>query len=54
MLGLQSWAGFSLVEVSRGYSLLGCMRLLIAVASLMEHRLQDVRALVVAACGLSG
>ena len=23
MLGLPSWAGFSLVEVSRGYSLLG-------------------------------
>ena len=31
--------GVSLVRVSRGYSLVAVQRLLIAVASLVEHRL---------------
>ena len=44
---------FSLVEAIRGYSLAVVHRLLIAVASLVaEHRLQSVRASVVAAFGL--
>ena len=46
--------GFSLVAVSRGYSLVGVHGLLIVVASLVvEHRLQGTRASVVAARGLS-
>ena len=39
-LGLRSSSGFSLVVMSRGYSLAAACRLLIAVASLIaEHRL---------------
>ena len=40
MLGLRCCVGFSVVGVSRGYSLVGVCRLLIAVASLVvEPRL---------------
>ena len=37
--GLRCSVGFSLVVASRGYSLVEVCRLLIAVASLVEHRL---------------
>ena len=40
VLGLCCYAGFSLVEASRGYSVVGVHGLLTAVASLIaEHRL---------------
>ena len=39
MLGLHCCKGFSLVAESRGYSLLAVLRLLIAVASLVERGL---------------
>ena len=48
MLGLHCCSGFSLDAVSRGYSLVVELRLLIAVASLVvEHRLKGVGASVV-------
>ena len=48
MLGLHCCSGFSLAAVSRGYSLVVELRLLIAVASLVvEHRLKGVGASVV-------
>ena len=40
MLGLHCCADFPLVEASRGYSLVAVHGPLIAVASLVEHRLQ--------------
>ena len=46
--------GFSLVAASRGYSLVLVQGLLIVVASLVEHRLQNVPASVGAVQGLSG
>ena len=52
-LGLLAARGLSLVAASRGYSLGAVQGLLIAMASLVvQHRLQGVRASVVAACGL--
>ena len=45
--------GLSLAVASRGYSSAVVPGLLIAVASLMEHRLQGMRASVGVACGLS-
>ena len=39
MLGLRCWVGFSLVVVSRGYSLVAVCGLLIAVASLAGLKL---------------
>ena len=44
---------FSLVAESGGQSLVAVCRLLITVASLVEHGLQDMWASVVSACGLS-
>ena len=41
MLGLHCCSGFSLVAVSRSYSLAAVCRLLIAVASLVEHGLWE-------------
>ena len=52
-LALHGCEGFFLVAASRGCSLVVVCRLLIAVASLVaEHRLQSVRASIVAAFGL--
>ena len=39
VLGLGCFKGFYLVAASRGYSLVAVCRLLIAVASPVEHRL---------------
>ena len=47
MLGLLCCMGFSQVVVNGGYSPGTVLQLLIAVASLVEHRLQGVRASVV-------
>ena len=53
MLGLHFCAGFSLVLETRGYSLVGVCRLLIAVISpVAEHRLWGSQASVVVAHGL--
>ena len=43
---------FSLVAESGGQSLVAVCRLLITVASLVEHGLQDMWVSVVSACGL--
>ena len=40
VLGLCCCAGFSLVEASRGYSLVAVLRLLIVVASPVVYRLE--------------
>ena len=48
MLRLRYCVGFSLVAPSRDYSLVAVLRLLIALASLVEHRLLGEQALVVA------
>ena len=54
MLGLLCCTGFSLVAVSRGYSVIAVPELLIAGAPLtVEHGLSGTRALVEAACGVS-
>ena len=54
MLGLRCYAGFSPVATSGDYSLAIVSQLLSAVVSLaVEHRAEDARASVVAACGLS-
>ena len=46
--------GFSLVALSRGYSLVAVLRLVIVVASLVvKHRLWGTPAPVVVTCGLS-
>ena len=53
VLGLHCCTGFSLVVVSRGYTLVAVSRLLIAVASLVaEHELSGTWASVLAAHGL--
>ena len=51
VLGLCCSTGFPLVVENGGSSLVVVCRLLIAVASLVEHRLQDTRASVAAARG---
>ena len=54
MLGLHCCVGFSLVVVSKGYSVVVVHGLLIAVVSLVvEHGLWEARALLVAAHRLS-
>ena len=53
MLDLHYSAGFSLVVVNGGYSQNVVLRLLIAVASLVEHGLWGTQASVVVAHGLS-
>ena len=54
MLALHCYAGFSLVALSRGYSVVEIHRLLIVVASLVtEHGLQGTWVLVVAVYRLS-
>ena len=52
VLGLCCSTGFSLVVTNGGYSLVTVHRLLIAVASLVKHRLQGSQASVVVAHGL--
>ena len=53
VLGLHCCTGFSLVVVSRGYTVVAVSRLLIAVASLVaEHELSGTWASVLAAHGL--
>ena len=55
VLGLCCCAGFSLVEMSRGYSTDAMLRLLIAVISLVaKHGLQGALASVVVASRLQG
>ena len=51
-LGLQCPAGFALVAESGGYSVVVAHGLLTAVASLVEHRLQDAQASVAVPLGL--
>ena len=53
MLCLCCCAAFSLVVMNGGYSLVVVRGLLIAVASLMEHKLWGIQASVVMAHGLS-
>ena len=53
VMGLCCCMGSSLVAVSRGCSSVVVCRLLIVVASLVEHRLWSVWASVVSARGLS-
>ena len=54
MLGLHRCSGFSLVVVSRGYSLVAVCRLLSFAASpVVENGLYDPRASAVVACKLS-
>ena len=54
MLGLHCCVGFSLVVLSKGYSVAGVRGCLIAVVSLaVEHGLWEARALLVAAHRLS-
>ena len=54
VLDLHCCVGFSVIVVSRGYSLAAVHRLLIVVASLVaEHRLESVWVSLVVALGLS-
>ena len=52
MLDVCCCEGFTLVAVSRGYSLVGVLGFLIVAASLVQHRLWDKRASAVLAPGL--
>ena len=52
VLGVHCSLGFSLVVASWGCSLVEVRRLLTVVASLVEDRLQGMRAAVIAAPGL--
>ena len=54
MLSLRCYAGFSLVAESGGYSPVAAGGILTVVPSLVaEHRLEEVQASVIVACGLA-